>query len=44
MGADIWMFIEHKNPATNKWNLVKMNITGTFTPLVRIDGNRSSGH
>lgn len=23
MGADIWMFIEHKNPATNKWNLVK---------------------
>lgn len=23
MGADIWMFIEHKNPAINKWNLVK---------------------
>lgn len=23
MGADIWMFIEHKNPATNMWNLVK---------------------
>ena len=24
--------------------LYSMNITGTFTPLVRIDGNRSSGH
>ena len=23
MGADIYMFIEHKNPVTNKWNLVK---------------------
>lgn len=23
MGADILMFIEHKNPVTNKWNLVK---------------------
>lgn len=23
MGADIWMFIEHKNSETNKWNLVK---------------------
>lgn len=24
MGADIWMFIEHKNPATNKWYLMDM--------------------
>lgn len=23
MGADIWMFIEHKNHVTNKWNMVK---------------------
>ncbi len=23
MGVDIYMFIEHKNPVTNKWNLVK---------------------
>lgn len=22
MGVDIYMFIEHKNPVTNKWNLV----------------------
>lgn len=23
MGANIWMFIEHKDSETNKWNLVK---------------------
>ena len=26
MGADMWMFVEHKDLDTNKWNLVKTQI------------------
>ena len=39
MGADILMFIEHKNPETNKWNLVEnSNWNHNIVPI-----NRNSG-
>ena len=39
MGADIWMFIEHKNHVTNKWNLVKNSKWNhNMVPLDRNNG------
>ena len=39
MGADIWMFIEHKDSETNKWNLVKNpNWSHNMVPIDRNSG------
>lgn len=39
MGADIWMFIEHKDSKKNKWNLVKnSNWSHNMVPMDRNSG------
>ena len=39
MGADMWMFIEHKDSKTNKWNLVKnSNWSHNMVPIDRNNG------
>lgn len=39
MGADIWMFVEHKDLDTNKWNLVKnTDWRNNMVPIYRNTG------
>lgn len=42
MGADILMFIEHKNPKTNKWSLTK--ISEWSDDMVPVDRNTGLFH
>lgn len=42
MGADIWMFVEHKDSGINKWNLVK-NSSWSHN-MVPIDRNNALFH
>ena len=38
-GADIWMFVEHKDLDTNKWNLVKnTDWRNNMVPIYRNTG------
>lgn len=39
MGADIWMFVEHKDLDTNKWNLIKnTDWRNNMVPIYRNTG------